>query len=223
MSHQPVIRLTGLVPVARGYERVVYVDPTDPDRVIKVLVPDADQGKGGRMRRAFARTFAGYRTYLIRKEYLEYLRLALCDPSGQAHLPITHMFGFVQTDIGLGCSSQFVRDPSGAPAPTWASLCKGNDIAHDHRAAMTDFARRMLDMNVRASDLRARNIVLGHRGLQGEPGPLEAVLVDGFGDTHVIPIRSWSRWANTQALHRRFVRLAKGGGLTWSRSDRTFI
>ncbi|SLN19278.1 YrbL family protein [Pseudooctadecabacter jejudonensis] len=217
-----LIVLSDAVPIARGFERAVYQDPHDPDRLIKVLVPDAAQVQGGRIRAVFARSFSGYRRFLLRQEYREYLHVSLQDLSGASRLPITHMYGFVLTDIGLGCATQKVAGPDGGAAGTWRELIDAGQVGPDQIAAMTDFARRMMQFNVRASDLTAKNVVLGHRTFHGVPGPYEAVLVDGFGDTHAIPIRSLSRRANRAALHKRMDRLGRRAGLMWDRNTRAF-
>ena len=71
----------------------------------------------------------------------------------------------------------------------------------------------MLELNVRASDVTASNIVFGRKITNNKKG---AFLVDGFGDIHAIPIRSMSKKANQIALEKSFHRLAKKTNLGWN-------
>lgn len=218
-----VIKLSDLTPLARGGERAVYLDPTNPERLIKVLLPKTDQNKGGLTRSFFTR-FAndGHRMFLLRQEYQEYLRIVLQHMDGGVHLPMAHMYGFVETDLGMGCATQRVHGANLDPAQSWKAMARKDMITEREIVALSDFCKRMLEFGVRSSDLTPSNVVLGHRTVGGTMGPYEAVLIDGYGDTHLIPVRTWSTKANRNALVKRFRRIGAKAGLTWDADTQAF-
>ena len=216
------LKLSGETPFAMGGERAVYLDPTNPERLIKVLLPKTAQNKGGLTRSFFTR-FAndGHRRFLLKQEYREYLRVVLQHMDGGIHLPIAHMYGFVETDLGMGCATQCVHGVGSKPARNWKTIAS-EDVTQRDVDALSDFCRRMLECGVRSSDLTSSNVVLGHRTVFGEVGPYEAVLIDGYGDTHLVPVRSWSGVANRNALRKRIQRLGAKAGLTWNVEKKRF-
>lgn len=209
---------------ARGGRRAVYLDPRTAERLIKVLLPDAVQSKGGLARSFFVR-FAPqlHRNYLLQQEYREYLRIILMNLDGGVHLPMSHLFGFVETDLGIGFVVERVRCKDMKPAPTWRSIASDGTVEQRDIDALSDFCRRMLMYGVRASDLTASNVVLGYREFEGKSGPYEAVLIDGYGDTHMVPVRTWSKAANRFALTKRFRRLGAMAGLIWESENQKFV
>ncbi|WP_281984176.1 YrbL family protein [Thalassorhabdomicrobium marinisediminis] len=222
MTARDVIVLAGSTPLARGFEREVHAHPTEPDRLLKVLVPAEHQGGGGRARRFFAARGPKFRDFLIAREYREYARAALSLPQIGARLPITHMFGFQDTDLGLACVTERVSDEAGALAPTLDALSRGGALSDDQIAALTDFAQRLLRYDIRCSDLTRKNIALGYRAGPTRRGPFEAVLVDGFGDTHAIAVRTVSRRVNAASVHRKLGRIAEKSGLVWDTTGEVF-
>jgi len=208
------LKLSGETPFAMGGERAVYLDPTNPERLIKVLLPKTAQNKGNLTRSFFTRFASdGHRMFLLKQEYREYLRVILQHMDGGIHLPIAHMYGFVETDLGMGCATERVHGLGSEPARNWKAITSG-DVTDRDVDVLSDFCRRMLQFGVRASDFKSSNVVLGHRTVFGEVGPYEAVLIDGYGDTHLVPVRSWSAVANRNALRKRIQRLGAKAGLT---------
>lgn len=211
-----MIRLSDQTAVAKGSERAVYFHPDDPTAVIKVLIPKDEQKLQSGFRKFSQTLFPKLRHRAVFQEYGEYARVMLLHADWQGLLPITHMRGFVQTDMGLGCvSDRVVHD--GQLAPTLAHVAKAGPLDTVALAALNQMTRTIYALGLRASDLSANNIVLGSRGDQ-----FEAVLVDGFGDIHALPIRTWSRKLNKIAIDRSFEKIANRTGLTWLAEQRQF-
>lgn len=202
--------------VAKGSERVVYLHPSDPTALIKVLIPKTDQKLQSGFRKFTQTMFPALRHRAIAQEYREYARIMLLHADRQDPFPIAHMRGFVQTDVGLGCVSDRVTHKGGL-APTLAALANRDALDDASLIALNKMVQAVYDLGLRASDLSANNIVLGTRGHGAE-----AVLVDGFGDIHAIPIRTWSRKLNRIAIDRSFEKIAARTGLTWLSEQRQF-
>lgn len=217
-----MITLKGTERIARGGEREVYAHPNNSGLLLKVLVEDGETGRGGPARAFFSRHFAGYRKRLLQREYEEYLRLSLCHLDRTTPLPIAHMFGFVATDLGQACLTESVRMPDGTLGRSWRSIAGAGQVTSRDVAALQAMGRDLLALCVRCSDLTASNVVLGHRTFADGQGDYEAVLVDGFGDTHAVPVRTWSQAANRFAIHKRMERMGRAAGVTWDRATMSY-
>ncbi|WP_341368537.1 YrbL family protein [Yoonia sp. BS5-3] len=216
MTQMLMLQETDLV--ARGLQRAVYLHPTDPDKLVKVLLPSPEtagrSGFGNFMEKHFPLT----RVRHIRKEYTEYLRLMLSHQDPAFRPPITHMYGFANTQLGLGCVTERVTTKQGNLAKTLDVLVKGQGVTPRNLDLLNDTIRRLYQCDIRTSDLTAKNLVFGRRN----GGPKECVLVDGFGDIHAIPVRSMASWSNRLGLDDSCKRLAQRTGLLWNNKSREF-
>ncbi len=213
------LTLAGAEPLTEGTQRWVYAHPHDPTKLIKVLRPLALTKGRSKLATMTEKYIPAIRSRWARKEYQEYLRLMLGPSGGDLHPPISHMYGFVQTDKGLGCMTDAVMD-GGKLGKTLKD--KAEDLDTDDLALFNDTIRRLYLYDIRAGDMTARNFVFGQRAINGTPGPRECVLVDGFGDIHAIPIRSAGRWFNRYGLDDSCKRLARKTGLRWDPQTRQF-
>lgn len=137
-------------------------------------------------------------------------------------MPIAHMFGFVATDLGQACLTESVRTLDGTLGRSWRSIAKAGDVTPRDVAALQAMGRDLLALGVRCSDMTASNVVLGHRTFAGGLGAYKAVLVDGFGATHAVPVRTWSGAANRLAIHKRMERMGRAAGVTWDRATMSY-
>lgn len=208
--------------VASGVQRAVYLHPSDPAKLIKLLKPQDQLKRRNSFNGIFDRLFPSTRLRQIRKEYAEYLRIMLQHPEPRFHLPITHMFGFVTTDLGLGCLTEKVTGPDGGLGETLSHKVKAGTLSDGDIALLNTTIGELFTYGIRASDLNPRNFVFGHRDLGNGRGDLECVLVDGFGDIHAVPVRSWGRKLNQIGLDDSCKRLAKNTGLIWNPMERAF-
>ncbi len=206
-------------PLAQGTQRWVYQHPHDPAKLIKVLRPLALTKGRSKLATMTEKYLPAIRSRWARKEYQEYLRLMLGGWGDDLHPPISHMYGFVQTDKGLGCLTDAVVD-QGALGTTLKD--KAGALDPGDLALFNDTIGRLYLYDIRVGDMTPRNFVFGQRAVSGTPGPRECVLVDGFGDIHAIPIRSAGRWFNQFGLDDSCKRLARKTGLRWHPDTRQF-
>ena len=208
--------------IASGTQRQVYMHPLDPTKLVKVL-REMPQTKGrAKLATRTERYFPSLRKRWARKEYQEYLRLMLGDWGDDLHPPMTHMYGFVVSNLGLGCLCDAVLSADGTLGETLQSKAKQGTLDVTDLAFLNDTIRRMYKYDIRAGDMTARNFVFGQRAYNGKPGPRECVLVDGFGDIHAIPIRSWGRFFNKFGLDDGCKRLAQRTNLQWDQTTQQF-
>ena len=80
--------------------------------------------------------------------------------------------------------------------------------------ALNKFARDLRDSQIPTNDVNANNIVLG----TNRDGQLRFVLVDGFGDIHLLPVRTYFSFARRRHLIRLFSKLGKNALATDAKS-----
>ncbi|MEO1637619.1 MAG: YrbL family protein [Pseudomonadota bacterium] len=216
-----VLKLKKRYQSASGTQRKVYLHPNDPTRLIKVLRPMPKTEGRAKLATRMERYFPYFRRRWTRKEYTEYLRLMLSYSGDPIAPPIAHMYGFVMTSKGLGCLSDAVLE-DGALGQTLLDKMRRGTLSTDDLALFNDTIARLYHYDIRAGDMTARNFVFGQRNVSGQLGPRECVLVDGFGDIHAIPIRSWGRVFNRFGLDDSCKRLAQRTGLRWHPATRQF-
>ncbi len=216
------LSLNGQDPVAQGLQRAVYLHPDDDTKLIKVLLPQAETHNRSVFGNWAESTFPSLRSRHVRKEYLEYLRVMLANQAPEFQPPISHMYGFVATDRGLGCLTEKVMGETGGLAVTLRQLLVENRLSDAHLELLNTTVTRLYDLNIRASDLKTRNFVFGKRFQAGSLGPMECVLIDGFGDIHAIPVRSMGRWPNRLGLDDSCKRMAARHGLIFDIRQRQF-
>ena len=213
--HADRITLTDADYIASGVERDVYRHPADPQKILKVM--RGQDGKNTRFtfRDITTRLSPNVRLRLIRKEHDEYVRLRLRYPD--AGLPVTHHYGFAQTDKGLATVSEGVWQADGSIGQTLRQRIKDGSFDDADLAALNHLIGQFYDLGIRAGDMKPHNLVFGHRG-----GEYECVLVDGLGDIHALPVRSLGDWANRLGLDDSCKIIAERTGLTWTRQTRQF-
>ena len=208
--------------VASGVQRAVYLHPHEQTKLVKVLKRAEDMPARSNFNGVMDRLFPGTRLRQIRKEYQEYLRVMLNHPEVDFHAPIAHMFGFATTNKGLGCITERVMQSNGSLGETVGGKAKAGTLEDGDIALLNDTISRIYRYHIRASDMNPNNFVLGQRDNGSGMGPRECVLVDGFGDIHAIPVRSWGRWSNKMGLDDSCTRLARNTGLLWDKGNRRF-
>ncbi|MEJ8562702.1 YrbL family protein [Yoonia sp. GPGPB17] len=208
--------------VASGVQRAVYLHPADSTKLVKVLKPAEQQARRRNFNGVMDRWFPATRLRQIRKEYMEYLRIMLNHPEPDFHLPVSHMFGFVSTNVGLGCLTERVMSPDGGLGETLGQKVKNGTLTDEDIDLLNDAIAELFAHGIRASDLNPNNLVFGQRDSGTGPGPKECVLVDGFGDIHAIPVRSMAAWSNRIGLNDSCTRLARNTGLHWDAKQQQF-
>lgn len=186
--------------VAQGGVRLVYEHDDLPGMLIKVLKPElvGDDGQpAGRTRRfKLRRRLGAFRQ--TQREISEFLAFQAKRSNRVAQWPIAKLYGFVETDKGLGLVTQKLTAPDGQLAPTLAALVRANRFAATHRDALRRFFQELEDRHICMCDMHPRNLVFV--GNEAEAGRF--VAVDGVGAKTLVPVRDWFRLVNTLRTRR---------------------
>ena len=197
----PLLHLDDTDECATGQLRRIFQHPHAPDLLVKIVRADAIERRWGagapwHKRLPRARQHGGFV-----RELKEYIALRARHPA--AAVPLARMVGLVETNLGLGLVSEKVRAADGALAPTLSALYqreRGFSAAIERELAR--FLDALLACDAVVGDMHAWNLVFGS---DSRGGP-RFVLVDGFGEKHLVPFTSMSRRINaynTCRLYRR--------------------
>jgi hypothetical protein len=218
MSHGDApLRLSGQKPVARGSERCVYLHPLRADRLLKVLDPRPPRRRAS-LRRISGRLLKSIELRSSRAEQAEQVRAFLRAPADAGPPPFSRSFGHVETELGWALEVERITPGNRALGPTLRDLAREDALDDATLALLNDVIRRIDLWNLRASDLNPKNFVLGDRD-----GLRQFVLVDGLGDVHALPVRSWSDRLNRLANGHEFRRYAPRLGLRWDDRRRSYF
>lgn len=211
-----ILRLSQAAPIARGSERLVYAHPIDKDRLVKVLIPQSEQELAPGFRRFSQTYFPGLRLRACRKEWNEYQRVTRLKG---ARVPLAKLDSWIDTDLGPGIVIEKIVDQSGELAPSLRELVTEKRFGTAELALLNTFLDQMYGIGIRAGDASVKNIVFGYRP---NSNTREALLIDGWGDIHAIPVRSMGRWANGLGLDDSFKRVSRRSGLIFNETSRQF-
>lgn len=199
-----VLQLSDRSPIASGTLRRVYAHPDAPDRLVKVIRPEIVEkrwGKGSAWYKRFRRVG---RFIAVQREVEEYLA---CHHRLGRRLPfVQQVFGFEETDLGLGFVTEALRGREGGIAPSLGALIRAGRFDARVKAAYEAFARDFEASDVVIGDFSAENIVLAWDAEHGE----RFVLVDGLGSSTLIPLKAWCAAANRWSKRRQLARVRAG-------------
>lgn len=130
-------------------------------------------------------------------------------------LPIAEIGGIVLTDFGLAQVGEKITASDGEIAETLQNLLIKNQMTPERLKWLNAFARDLIAVNVNAPDLSGANVMI-------DETKRRFVMVDGYGDKTLIPIRSWVRSLNQGRILERFAELEKFGHLKWDPDGKSF-
>jgi hypothetical protein len=199
-----MLTLRGTAPIARGHKRFVFQHPTDPGLLVKVMQPDiVEERWSGSSTRPWYKASRRYGQYMsLRRELSEYLAAAVKFPHG---VPVLQKFaGVIDTDYGIGVIVEKLVGRDGGLAPTLAKLARRDGVTPELLQKVAQFEDELIEHNIVIGKLHAHNLVLAVRD-----GEERFVAIDGYGETALIPIHTWSariNAAHTKGRIRRLVR-----------------
>jgi len=195
------IKLKDTQPIAQGRMRYVYPHPGDPDLVIKIIRPDViDQrwGSGQKWYKA-RRRFGQYISYM--REIAEYV--AAHARYGRNPLFAQQVVGLAETDLGLGLVLKAVRGKDGGLAPSVTTMLVNGTFDAAAEKALEKFIQELLESDIIVADLHGGNMVYAYDEERGH----HFVMIDGLGQSNILPFKSVFRSFNRRSKLRHIARL----------------
>jgi hypothetical protein len=212
-----LITLDGSNPIAHGAVRDIWNRPEHPDQIIKTIRMHKRkkyEDRSGPRRVIDDLRLGPYRTFWI--EYRCYLKTAFKCVQLQKSLPIAEIGGIVLTDRGLGQVCEKITNSSGDLAQTLKAIAENDNLDGERLVWLNEFTRNIYALNVNVPDLTATNIVL-------DEAKKRFVLIDGYGDKTVFPIRSSIKFLNQKQIDVRFSDMQKFCNLRWCANTKCFL
>lgn len=198
-----MLTLRGAEPIAQGHKRFIFQHPADSDLLVKVMQPDVVEERWGGAKRPWYKTTRRYGQYMsLRREISEYLAAAVRFPDG---IPVLQkLVGIVDTDYGIGVVVEKLVGRDGGLAPTLSAVARRDGVTPELLQKIDRFRDDLIKCNIVVGKLHARNLVLAVR-----EGDERFVAIDGYGETALVPIHSWSPRINAAHTRNRIKRLIK--------------
>lgn len=185
--------------------RLIFQHPHDERLLIKVM--REERFSPGRYVQSvpwlrIRRRYGVYRTYTRQiSEYLELRARFRGEP-----IPVEHLLGVADTDLGLGLVVEKIVGRDGRPAPTLRHIVLTEGYSQELEDRVIQLRDEVIEKDIITGDLHDSNIVAGYSESRGD----SLVIVDGIGDKTLIPINSYSRIINRNSNMRHFRRVMEG-------------
>ena len=195
--------LSTLAPFARGGNRLCFVHPHDPDRVVKVRRPDFTLADV-RRKKGFPRNLRPLSSFDDnREEYavMQDIDRRLGEP---VYALVSRCYGFEDTDMGRGLVSELIRDGDGRISRTLKQHIWDDGYGEALQAAVRRFGEAWVALAVPSRDLLVHNLVV-QCSAGGEVQRL--VAIDGLGSTGMLPDRLRPRALRVARAARKIANL----------------
>lgn len=204
--------LSGEQPIARGVEHLVFDHPERADRLLKL--PTDNWSPDGVIERVLLPLRKASRARSLRREVRYWSDLM----SRISSLPPVPCYeGTAATDLGIAHVVERITLPDRPLGPTLRQVSNRGALGPRRIELLNNLISSIREFEIPARDVVPRNIVLGDRGR----GP-EFVLVDGFGDDGILPLRKMSATIRERSLDASCALMAEQLKLAWDPAARLF-
>jgi hypothetical protein len=171
---RPELALAAARPIARGVRRLVYRDPRNERRAVKVTIA----GRTGPDRKSLPQDLQSLKRVDFSDETRRLWR-EHCDLMKRLGQPwprhLAACYGLDATDAGAGLVVELVANADGSPPPSLAQHLRRHGLDARCRRALKELRRFLLRRRVILAAPRLDNILLREE----KDGTLTAVIVDG--------------------------------------------
>ena len=187
--------------MVRGGQRIVYIHPEDASKVLKILREDRWPWRR-RSKRWYGRLLSPRHYDENAREFRQYSRLA--KNVDQPIRCISKIFGYAKTTRGRALVAEHVRNADGKTSKSLKSYLEGNGVERI-LPRVDDLFETLGTNHVVVSDFSMKNILVREKNNDA----LDLVIIDGFGDSSLIPFASFSKRLNRRKLMRKKRRLMR--------------
>lgn len=188
------LNLKAAKPFASGGNRLCFVHPDDPARCIKVRRPDFSLKKL-RSRKRFPKNLKPLSSFDDNLEEFRVMTQIERRLGEEAFELISRCYGFENSDLGKGLTSELIRDEAGTISHTLKQYLWDNGYTEDCQRAVAAFGQRWVEICIPSRDLILHNVVV-QRDVDGTIQRL--VVIDGLGNPNILPF-----WWQPKAIQRK--------------------
>lgn len=196
--------LANSAPFARGGNRLCYVHPDNPERVVKVRRPDFTL-EDRRRKKGFPKNLKPLSSF---DDNLEEFRVMAdfarrFDEGLFAH--ISRCYGFEASDMGDGLTSELIRDGDGRVSITLKQYLWEHGYPAALQAAVEQLCQHWLHYRVPSRDLLVHNVVVQRSWINGEEVIQRLVVIDGLGSADILPLCCQPDWLRLRKTRRKIT------------------
>lgn len=192
------LKLSNLAPFARGGNRLCFVHPERPDRCIKVRRPDFTL-RDLRSKKGFPRNLRPLSSFDDNLEEFRVMQDIDRRFGEKAYAMISRCYGFEETDMGPGLTSELIRDGSGGISHTLKQYLWDHGYTDELYDAVIRFGDSWAKMGIPSRDLLVHNLLVQ---CDAQGAIVRLVVIDGLGSATAIP----DRWRTQRARMARSAR-----------------
>ncbi|MGA7278999.1 MAG: YrbL family protein [Desulfocapsaceae bacterium] len=201
--------------IGSGLDRVVYQDPTYPQRCLKLARPDVEQKIESIHDRLFwlAR---GCDTRFIDYNFVDVLYANFLQRKNNQHAfdHSPQCFGFVDTTRGTGVAWELIQNHDGTPCNTLIDCYHNPGLLGPNessllRAALDVFFAWMLEHHILLREMASSNTLIR----KNEDDSLRLYHIDAIGCVDIIPLALYFNWIAQLRIRSKIFRFKKK--LTW--------
>lgn len=202
-----MIALAECKPFAAGGNRWCYVDPDDSERCIKVRRPDFSI-EARRRSKGFPKNLKPLSSFDDNLEEFKVLNSLQRHYDSNIFAHISRCYGFVDTDMGKGLSSELIRDSSGEVSVSLKQYLWERGYDDGCRLAVNTLCEHWLKYRVPSRDLILHNVVVQCE--QTDTGGVEIkrlVVIDGVGNAGLLPGHVMPDFMQLQKAQRKVANI----------------
>lgn len=183
--------------LAEGGRRLIYVNPEDKNKLIKI-VKQKDLDRKRRSLSFFKKwrndnsisenteDFNAYKVYNRKsKEIFKF---------------IPRLFGYTETNLGRGLMTEFVKNYDGSATMSLQDYLKKYGLTHKIYLALKLLYKQLLKYNFITRELKDFNIVVKYISKNN----LRLYVIDGFGNQEFIPLSNYIGFLAKRKINKHF-------------------
>ncbi len=197
------LALSDLKPFARGGNRLCFVHPQHRDRCIKVRRPDFTL-EDLRRKKGFPKSLRPLSSFDDNLEEERVMADIAKRIGEEAFEVVSRCFGFEDTDMGKGLTSELIRDGNGRISHTLKQTIWDHGYYDALRDAVERFGERWIELGIPSRDLLVHNLLVQ---LDTDGQIQRLVVIDGLGSASAIPEKWLSRTMQRRRAARKIANL----------------
>lgn len=197
-----MISLQKEAPFARGGNRLCFVHPEFPDRVIKVRRPDFTL-EDMRRRKGFPRNLRPLSSFDENLKEVRIMREVEARLGDSAYTVLPRLYGFVETDMGPGLCSELIRNADGKISRSVMQYVWEQGLTPTLSAAVERFEAQWLPLMTPTRDVLLHNVAAQ---CDAEGNILRLVVIDGLNDSGLVPYRWLPPAMKTHRARKKITR-----------------
>ncbi len=183
--------------LAEGGRRLIYVNPEDNNKLIKI-VKQKDLDRKRRSLSFFKKwrndnsisenteDFNAYKVYNRKsKEIFKF---------------VPRLFGYTETNLGRGLMTEFIKNYDGSATMSLQDYLKKYGLTHKIHLALKLLYKQLLKYNFITRELKDFNIVVKYISKNN----LRLYVIDGFGNQEFIPLSNYIGFLAKRKINKHF-------------------